>query len=122
MVNLSSEGKPMWQTKGVAMTRNESSGSQVRLEELMSKDQELLKNLVQEALQETLEAQMSECLGAQPHERSAGRVGYRSGHYTRGLLTRVGKIELRVAQGRQGRFSTGISAARNRLWPPWRVA
>jgi putative transposase len=78
------------------------------LEELMSKDQELLKSLVQEALQETLEAQMSECVGAQPHERASGRVGYRSGHYTRGLITRVGKIELRVPQDRQGRFSTEI--------------
>jgi len=78
------------------------------LEELMSGDQELLKNLVQEALQETLEAQMSECLGAQPHERSSGRVGYRSGYYTRGLITRVGKIELRVPQDRHGRFSTEV--------------
>ena len=90
------------------MTQSESSRSPVRLEELMSKDQELLKSLVQEALQETLEAQMSECVGAQPHERASGRVGYRSGHYTRGLITRVGKIELRVPQDRQGRFSTEI--------------
>ena len=90
------------------MTQSESSRSPVRLEELMSKDQELLKSLVQESLQETLEAQMSECVGAQPHERASGRVGYRSGHYTRGLITRVGKIELRVPQDRQGRFSTEI--------------
>lgn len=58
MVNLSSQQMPMWQTKGVTMTRKQSSRRQVRLEELMSKDQELLKSLVQEALQETLEAQM----------------------------------------------------------------
>ncbi|GEM_PF-2708628 len=33
---------------------------------------------------------------------------YRSGYYTRGLVTRVGTVELRVLQDRQGRFSTEI--------------
>ena len=32
------------------------------------------------------------------------RTSYRSGHYRRGLVTRVGPIELRVPQDRQGRF------------------
>ena len=34
--------------------------------------------------------------------------GYRSGHYERGLVTRVGKLELRVPQDRDGRFSTEL--------------
>ena len=33
---------------------------------------------------------------------------YRSGYYTRSLVTRVGKLELRVPQDRNGRFSTEI--------------
>src|SRR5262245_22343440 len=37
-----------------------------------------------------------------------GRLGYRSGHYSRSLVTRIGKIELRVPQDRQGRFSTEL--------------
>mgnify|MGYP001375879563 CR=1 FL=1 len=43
--------------------------------------------------------------------RSVGRhrcTCYRSGYYTRGLVTRVGTVELRVPQDRQGRFSTEI--------------
>ena len=41
-------------------------------------------------------------------ERTAQRLGYRSGYYPRGLITRVGKIELRVPQDREGRFSTEV--------------
>ena len=51
---------------------------------------------------------MDETLGAGKSERTAGRRGYRSGYYGRGLITRVGKIRLRVPQDRQGRFSTEI--------------
>jgi putative transposase len=47
-------------------------------------------------------------LGASKGERTEGRLGYRSGYYTRGLVTRLGKIELRVPQDRQGRFSTEL--------------
>ncbi len=54
---------------------------------------------------------MDETLGAGKSERTAGRRGYRSGYYGRGLITRVGKIRLRVSQDRQGRFSTEIFKA-----------
>jgi hypothetical protein len=37
-----------------------------------------------------------------------GRQGYPSGHYGRTLITRVGKLELRVPQDRMGRFSTEL--------------
>ena len=37
-----------------------------------------------------------------------GRLGYRSGHYGRALVTRVGRIELPVPQDRQGRFRTEV--------------
>jgi putative transposase len=59
-------------------------------------------------LQEVLEAEMTEAIGASKGERTEGRLGYRSGYYTRGLITRLGKIELRVPQDRQGRFSTEL--------------
>ena len=36
------------------------------------------------------------------------RLGYRSGYYGRTLVTRVGKLELRVPQDRAGRFSTEL--------------
>jgi putative transposase len=36
------------------------------------------------------------------------RLGYRSGYYSRSLITRVGTLELRVPQDRDGRFSTEL--------------
>jgi transposase-like protein len=51
---------------------------------------------------------MTDLLGAGPGERSEGRSGYRAGYYGRGLITRVGKIELRVPRDRSGEFSTAL--------------
>ena len=47
-------------------------------------------------------------MGAEKGERTAARLGYRSGYYRRTLITRVGKLELRVPQDRDGRFSTEL--------------
>ena len=79
-----------------------------RLQQLLADDQEFLKTTVREALEEVLEAEMEEALGAGKGERTADRLGYRSGYYTRGLVTRIGKIELRVPQDRQGHFRTDV--------------
>jgi transposase-like protein len=75
---------------------------------LLAGDEEFLRALVRTALEEVLEAEMTEALGAEKGERTAGRMGYRSGHYGRTLITRVGKLELRVSQDRTGRFSTEL--------------
>jgi putative transposase len=55
-----------------------------------------------------LEAEMTEALGAAKSARTTGRNGYRSGYYGRSLITRVGKLELRVPQDRTGQFSTEL--------------
>ena len=62
---------------------------------------------------------MNEALHAGKGERTAGRLGYRSGHYGRTLVTRVGKLELRVPQDRQGRFSTELFERYQRSERPW---
>jgi putative transposase len=78
------------------------------VKQILSEDEDLLKAIVTETLQQTLEAEMDETLGAEKSERTAQRIGYRSGYYGRTLVTRVGKIELRVPQDRQGRFRTEV--------------
>src|ERR1700747_1408193 len=78
------------------------------VKQLLASNKEFLKPLIQGAVQEILEAEMTETLGAEKGERSEGRLGYRSGYYPRSLITRVGKIELKVPQDRQGRFSTEL--------------
>jgi putative transposase len=76
--------------------------------ELLVAEKDLVKTAVQEIVQEILEAEMEEAVGARKGERTPERTGYRSGYYTRGLITRVGKLELRVPQDRSGRFSTEV--------------
>jgi transposase-like protein len=78
------------------------------LKELVSEDRDLMKALMKEALQEVLEGEMSEFLGASRSERTESRSGYRSGYYHRGLVTRIGKLELRVPRDRSGEFSTAL--------------
>jgi transposase-like protein len=60
------------------------------------------------AYNEVLEAEMTEHLGAEPNERTEEREGYRNGHYTRSLVTRVGPLTLRVPRARDGSFSTKV--------------
>jgi putative transposase len=78
------------------------------LRKLLSEDRDLLKVIVEETLQQVLEAEMDEALQASKSERTASRLGYRAGYYNRMLVTRVGPIELRVPQDRQGRFRTEV--------------
>jgi putative transposase len=79
-----------------------------KLAKVAEQDQDLLKAMVRESVQQILEAEMSEILGAGKSQRTEGRRGYRSGYYERSLVTRVGKLELRVPQDREGRFSTEL--------------
>ena len=79
-----------------------------RLEALVAQDRDLLRTLAKEALDQVLQAEMTQFLGAEPGERSDVRSGYRAGYYSRGLITRIGKIELRVPRDRNGEFSTAL--------------
>lgn len=88
--------------------RKKISAKRAELEELLRSDGNFLKVLMKESLQEVLEAEMTEALGAASSERVEGRLGYRSGYYGRSLVTRVGKLELRVPRDREGRFSTEL--------------
>jgi len=93
------------------MTRKQDTPSReewkAALVELV-KEGDYLRTVVEEVMQQVLEAEMDEALGAEKGERTPNRQGYRSGHYPRTLITRVGKLELRVPQDRQGRFRTEV--------------
>ena len=73
------------------MTERKLKAVRPRLEALVAQDRDLLKALVKEALDQILQAEMTEFLGAAPGERNATRAGYRAGYYERGLVTRVGQ-------------------------------
>ena len=52
-------------------TRAKRTAKPPKIEALISQDRELLKTLVKESLQEVLEAEMTEALGARAGERTA---------------------------------------------------
>lgn len=70
--------------------------------------QDGLAKLVESVLNQVLEAQATETLGAARHERTEEREGYRNGYRARTLYTRVGPVTLQVPQTRDGSFSTDI--------------
>lgn len=90
------------------MTKRAVKGRVVELERLLEEDRDYLRAMVQSIVEATLEAEMTAALGAEKGERTPGRLGYRSGTYQRSLVTRVGTLELRVPQDREGRFSTRL--------------
>jgi putative transposase len=76
------------------MTQKNRKTTVNELKAVIGEDQDLIRGIVQIAVQEFLEAEMNEALGAAKGERSEGRLGYRSGHYPRKLIARVGTLEL----------------------------
>lgn len=86
--------------------KHNTKGTEIK--SILEGQEDYLKAMVERLLQEVLEAQMDKVLGAGKSERSPDRIGYRSGHYKRWLITRVGSIELMVPQDREGRFSTEV--------------
>ena len=96
------------------MTRRKNSAKKPNFREMLAEQEDFLRTLVRQVVQQVLEAEMEEAVGAEKGERTPNRLGYRSGYYSRTLMTRVGKLELRVPQDRQGlsaeRKSIGGSA------------
>ncbi len=90
------------------MTKREATPAGVDLKALLLSDEGGFRGVLQGALQAILEAEMSEALRAEKGERTADRLGYRSGYYERKLVTRIGVLELRVPQDRAGHFSTEL--------------
>ncbi|MER8887139.1 IS256 family transposase [Mesorhizobium sp. M0816] len=90
------------------MTNREVRLSRGGLKALLLSDEDGFRKVLQTVVQEALEAEMTEAIGAEKGERTTERVSYRSGYYERKLVTRVGVLELRVPQDRAGRFSTEL--------------
>lgn len=70
-----------------------------------SKDNAFAK-LMEALLNQVLKAESSEQLGAENYQRSNSRKDYRNGTRTRGLVTRIGRLELEVPRHRNSPFKT----------------
>ena len=67
---------------------------------------EAFRKLLQEAMNAILLAESTEQLNAEPYARAEGRTDYRNGSRERELVTRVGKIVLKVPRHRNVPFKT----------------
>ncbi len=77
-------------------------------QEVLLDHPDFLREIVERVLQELLEAEMTEHVGAAPYERTEKRAGQRNGYKPRTLRTRVGALNLLVPQDREGTFSTRL--------------
>ncbi len=78
-----------------------------KIQDVLRSDQGLAV-LLEPVLNQMLQAEITEHLGAEPGERTSDRRGYRNGSYERKLTTRVGTIELEVPRDRDGTFQTAL--------------
>jgi putative transposase len=65
--------------------------------------------------QALIEAELTEAIGAAPHERSAERSAQRNGHRPRTLSTTAGDLELRIPKLRTGSFFPSLLERRRRV-------
>ena len=75
------------------------------LQQLFLRDDGLAR-LVEQVLNQILEAQVTEQLKAGPYERTEQRQGYRNGHREKPFVTRIGRLVLEIPRVRSGEFST----------------
>src|SRR5437870_5671903 len=75
---------------------------------------DFLREGVRVLAQELMELEVAEQLGAERHERTSERSGYRNGYRERPWDTRVGTIELQVPRVRDGSFFPSLLEPRRR--------
>ena len=71
------------------MTNDHRRVNMQMAQEVLVDEPDFLREIVERVLQEVLEKEMTEHIGAAPHERTDARKGHRNGHKPRMLRTRV---------------------------------
>lgn len=81
---------------------------QVNEGEIKAQLGELVRQSVEETLNGLLQAEADRLCQAKRYQRAEGRADTRAGHYTRGLQTQAGRMELKVPKLRNLPFETQI--------------
>ncbi len=76
---------------------------------------ELFRHLLEQALQDLIDAELTSQIGASRHERSDARSNYRNGVRNRTLSTPAGDVELRIPKVRTGSFFPSLLEPRRRV-------
>ncbi|MCB1046294.1 MAG: transposase [Calditrichaeota bacterium] len=86
------------------MTQTNEDNFNEQLQASLTDNPDFLRKLLSSVLQRFLKADFTAFLGAEPNQRIESPRGYRCGFYERSLITRVGRIQLRVPRDRNGLF------------------
>src|SRR5215204_1385336 len=88
------------------LTEEPMTDDRMALVELLQKsgDGDFLRSVAEAVLQILMETDVEGLIGAGRHERSAERLNYRNGYRDRTLDTRLGSLQLRVPELRQGSY------------------
>jgi putative transposase len=76
---------------------------------------DLFRELLQRSLQELIDTELTEAIGAAPHERTDTRTNRRNGARSRLLSTPAGDVELRIPKLREGTFFPSLLEPRRRV-------
>ena len=76
---------------------------------------DLFRELLQRALQELIDTELTEAIGAGPHQRTETRTNRRNGGRSRLLSTPTGDVELRIPKVRVGSFFPSLLEPRRRV-------
>jgi len=68
----------------------------------------MVRNTVEETLNQLLDAEADQLCNATRYERTDERNDFRAGHYTRSLMTKAGDVKLKVPKLRKATFETAI--------------
>ena len=93
-----------------SVTGSDLKGSVIQIDESQIRGHvdAVVRDSVEETLNQLLEAEADQLVGAKRYERSADRVNTRAGHYPRKLQTKAGEVELKVPRLRSLPFETQI--------------
>ncbi|MEV7192254.1 IS256 family transposase [Streptomyces sp. NPDC093510] len=76
---------------------------------------EPIRVLCERILQELIEAEATEAIGAAPREHSSERTTWRNGHRERLLTSQAGDLDLKIPKVRTGSFSPSLLERRRRI-------
>ncbi|MFB8775791.1 IS256 family transposase [Streptomyces broussonetiae] len=76
---------------------------------------ETIRSLCERILQELIEAEATEAIGAAPREHSGERTTWRNGHRERLLTTQAGDLDLKIPKVRTGSFFPSLLERRRRI-------
>lgn len=76
---------------------------------------DLFRDLLERSLQELVDAELSEAIGAEPYERTESRTNHRNGGRPRTLSTPAGDVELQIPKVRVGSFFPSLLEPRRRV-------